>query len=167
MKLKLLTAVAALVACSGAWASDVTYKCVVEHRLGVQLPEMRPARFKVDREYRIEPVEAYLEKTDGGKKNIREFPEGEDITLAVRGTDKDPSDPWSWKVLKSLILEGFEEGEILSSFHYSVGETTVNFDAIEMRMSVAYLGGAYSWARADDAPISDYIDYATCTAHYD
>jgi hypothetical protein len=166
MKLKPLTAVATLVACSGAWASDVTYKCVVEHRLGVQLPEMTPVRFKVDREYRIEPVEAYLEKTDGGKKDaLWEFPEGNNKTLALRGTDKDPSDPWSWEVLESVILD--HKGEILSSLHYSTGETSVQFDAIEMRMSLVSTTGARLWTLNDDSPASDYIDYATCTAYYD
>lgn len=166
MKLKLLIAIAALQGCSGAWSSDVTYRCVVEHSLGVQLPEMKPVRFKTDYEYRIETVESYLEKTDGGKgADWNEFPEDQKRTLALRRTDKDQNDAWSWELLDDYSWDNGER--MIYSMHFSLGETAVVFDAVAGRMSLAYTGGASLWAHGKGEPHSDHIDYTTCTAYFD
>ena len=77
MKLKLLTAVAALVACSGAQAE---YKCNLKQSMGVHTADMRPTGFVVeDEEYRVISYEEMWEKYEAGvfKKDVDQFIEDE------------------------------------------------------------------------------------------
>ena len=165
MKLKLLIAVAAMSICSGAWASDVTYKCVVDHSLGVKMAEMRPVRFKTDYEYRIEPVASYLEKTEGGDPGGYDMKEGEAYTYAVRRTDKDPSDFRNWEVMedRGVALE-------IDDYDFHIGRgigVDYYFNADEGRMAVINWSGAELWAHGYD-PVPDTTNQFTkCAAHYD